>query len=178
MMPSERRETQQMSDYIYFHTGNAINCFQVHAYVRTLHLDHINGNLLLPHAEDFEVGDDTLTGIKTRKQILAFHFYVSALFSLPVPHSPFLPVFLWEFCPLSHRGNLHFSASAACSRQHWKGCGPWSLDGRASASESLWLGCLCPQVPRMLSRCHQETMKSPCAQTQDSSKFTCSMSPL
>lgn len=34
--------------------------------VLTLHLHHINRNLLLPHAEDFKVGDHTLKRIKNK----------------------------------------------------------------------------------------------------------------
>lgn len=93
---------------------------------------------------------------------------------MPLNISPFLktrpcvssfvcvPVFLSESCPLSHTGNLHFSASAVCSPPRWRGCGPESPGGKVTASESLWLGCPCPRVPRMLWCYHQETTKSPC----------------
>lgn len=42
-------------------------------YVLTLHLHHINRNLLLSHAEDFKVGDHTLKRIEKIK--LAFEFF-------------------------------------------------------------------------------------------------------
>lgn len=76
-----------------------------------------------------------------------------------------VPAFLSESCPLSRRGNRRFSASAVCSQPHWRGCGHGSPGGKATASGSPWLGCPCPQVPRMLWCCHQETMKSPCRHT-------------
>lgn len=84
-------------------------------HILTLHLHHINRNLLLSHAEDFKVGDHTLK--KIDKHILAFDFYQRAPSCLP-SFSKHLPVFPSESCPLSRTGNLHFAASAVCSRQH------------------------------------------------------------
>lgn len=80
----------------------------------------------------------------------------------PCVLSFFVPAFLSESCPLSHTGNRHFSASAVCSPPRWRGCGHESPGGKVTASETLWLECPCPQVPRMLWCCHQETTKSPC----------------
>lgn len=80
-------------------------------------------------------------------------------------YSTWIPAFPWGSCPLWRTGSLRSSASAVCSRQRWRGSGRVFPDGRASASESLWRGCLCPLVPRTLWCCHQETRRSPWGNT-------------
>lgn len=74
---------------------------KVNADVRTLHLHHVNGNLLLSHTEDFKVGDDALTRIKTRKQVLALGCYWAGAY------------FAWSSLSLrfylcSFRSSVHF----------------------------------------------------------------------
>lgn len=125
--------------------------------VLTLHLDHIHRNLLLPHTEDFKVGDHTLKWI---------HKWLTKPFTLltlmpSLLYSTCTPAFPSGSCPPWHTGSLRSSASAACSQQRWRGSGRGSLDVRASASKSLWLGCLCPLVPKTLWCCRQETRRSP-----------------
>ena len=155
------RQTQTICKALVFLRGmiSATLCL---FHILTLHLHHINRNLLLSHAEDFKVGDHTLKKIDKHIKPLIFTGKNLAVCPLVFFRSKHLPVFPSESCPLSRTGNLHFAASAVCSRQHWRGCGHGSPVGKASASESLWLGCLCPQEPRMLWCCHLETMRSPC----------------
>lgn len=126
----------------------------------TLHLHHIDRNLLLSHAEDFKVGNDTLRRQKKSTYYFLFFLKKSVTYKRFVLFL-WVPVFLWESCQLSHTDNPRFSASAVYSRRHWRDCERGSPDGRASASESPWLGCLCPRVPRTLWCCHQETTRSP-----------------
>lgn len=80
-------------------------------------------------------------------------------------YSTCIPAFPSGSCPLWHTSSLRSSASAVCSRRRWRGSARGSPDGRASASESLWLGCLCPLGPRTLWCCHQETRRSPWGDT-------------
>lgn len=102
-------------------------------------------------------------GSKITLKISLFFFKPNPVFP-PFFYFISVPAFLLESCLLSHTDNLRFSASAVCSQPHWRGCGHGSPGGKATASESLWLGCLCPQVPRMLWCCHQATMKNLCRQ--------------
>lgn len=130
--------------------------------ILTFHLNHINGDLLLSHAEDLKVGNNTLKRFKNNIYNCFFFFFKPNPEFPPFFYFISVPAFLLESCPLSRTDNLRFSASAVCSQPRWRGCERGSPGGKATASESLWLGCLCPQVPRMLWCCHQATMKSLC----------------
>lgn len=70
-------------------------------YVLTLHLHHINRNLLLSHAEDFKVGDHTLKRIEKIK--LAFEFF--GVFFYQIGHFPSFTPFVY-LC--SFRSPVHF----------------------------------------------------------------------
>lgn len=77
-MPSGKTDTKQRIDKaLIFLQGISVTLCVYH--ILTLHLHHINRNLLLSHAEDFKVGDHTLKKIDKYIYHLIFTSKVSAV---------------------------------------------------------------------------------------------------